>query len=159
MLPLLAELGALAERIGVDLDPDSPEGLRATAALADASALVRSEGRRDWVDDHDELELFLPDVISSVTLQAALRAFRNPDGFAQTTVGDVSVSYGASGGQGGVYLTRDEKRQVRRAAGTLTADSVQLETPYGITGGGDLLLAPVAGESEMIPLGPVPWEA
>jgi hypothetical protein len=118
----------MGDRLGITLDPLSPDGIRAVAALADASAVVRSVARKTWVDEDGNLEP-VPPVVEQVTIAAAIRVFRNPDGFAQASVGDVSVSYGSRPG-GSVFLTRDEKRAVMAAAGTATARAIPLESGW-----------------------------
>ena len=105
----LATTEELTVRLGGTLS--AVEETRADAALADASALVRDEGDPDWTEDD------VPARVHSIVLQAARRAFRNPEGYSQSSIGDVSVSYSRSGAQGAVYLTRPEHRAVRRAAG------------------------------------------
>jgi hypothetical protein len=96
-----------------------PEGInagdedRAVGIIVDASAEVRFEARKSW-DGED-----VPDIIKKVTIQVAKRAFLNKGGVVaesdsldnyshQTTYGNTSPS---------VYLTPEEKRQVRSAAG------------------------------------------
>lgn len=148
----LADLAALSARLGMALDEHEAEGERAQAALEDASALVRSESGKDWLDEHDDLVLDLPEIIAQVTLAAAYRAFRNPDGTAQASVGDVSVSYSRDGAAGSVFLTRAERRAVRKAGGVVAVGSLTLQTPY--LQGQDPLYT-----SDGFPLGPLPWEA
>lgn len=152
MLPALASLSALEARLGVTLAGADVE--RASAALDDASALIRAEGGTEWVDDEGALT-DVPSLVEQVTLAVAYRAFRNPDAFTQTSLGDASVAYDRSG-QSAVYLTRDERRAVRRAAGTTAVGAIELASPWAmpashypvaVTGGGD-----------PIPLGPFPWE-
>lgn len=154
MPPAFAEVEALAERLGIELDPESADGLRAAAALADASALIRSEAGEDWLDEYGEL-LDVPAIIESITLQVALRAYRNPDAYSQSTVGDVSVSYSRPGGMAGIYLTREERKAVRRAAGHANT-SVPLDSTF-LTAR-DPLWAPTEGGGDLLPIGPVPWE-
>lgn len=111
MLPALASVADLEARLG--LDPESLEGAeltRAQAALADASALVRMEARRTWVDELGAVTA--PDVIVRVVLGAAQRTFTNPDGVIQEAVGPFSRRY--ADGSTGVYLTKAELDIVRR---------------------------------------------
>ena len=128
-LPPFATVEDLEARLGVVLAEHGPDLERAAAALDDASALVRNAGI-DWVDDHGELVDDLPDIVFSVTLAAALRAYQNPTGAERQAVGDVSVSYSSAGEGGGVYLTRAERTAIRKAAGTGSLVSVGLTTPY-----------------------------
>ena len=96
---------------------------RATAVLESASALIRSEAGVDFEDD-------VPPIVEQGCLWSAQRAFRNPDGVAQSSVGDVSVSYRSNEGSGAVFLTRAELRQVRKAAGASGVVSVPMVTAY-----------------------------
>ncbi len=166
-LPPLASLEALGLRLGVSLldahdAPTVPDGVRALAALEDASALVRAEGAKSWVDAHDELLLNIPDVIVSITLAVAYRAFRNPDGTTQAAMGDVSVSFSREGIGGSIFLTRAEQRAVRRASGRNMFGSLIMETPF-LPNSTDIELAhfaPVDGQpaADWVPMGPFPWE-
>lgn len=122
----LVDTSELTARLGRSLD--GTETTRAANVLEDASRLVLNVGDSTWTDDD------VPDVVATVVLQVARRAFENPDGVTQKSVGDASVSYGGArqGGStdGALYLTKEERRIVRKAAGVdLTA--VTLESPYG----------------------------
>jgi len=128
-LPPFATVEDLEVRLGVVLGGHGSDYDRAAAALDDASALIRNVGI-DWVDDHGEIVDDLPDVVFSVTLAAALRAYQNPTGAERQTVGDVTVAFATGGDGGGVYLTRAERAAIRKAAGTGSLVSVGLTTPY-----------------------------
>lgn len=164
MLPALATLEALGLRLGLELtdehgDPLAPDGLRALAALEDASALVRSIAGLDYVDTHELLELVIPDVITSITLAAAYRAFINPQGAVQSSVGDVSLTLSRGESAGSVFLTNAEIRAIRKASGAATIGSIDMVTGYIPNNGRDVLLAPMEDpRSDPIPIGPVPWE-
>jgi hypothetical protein len=111
MLPALATLDELEARLGVDPGSLSgPDRARAQAALDDASALVREESRRDWVDTDGVITA--PPSLVRVTLGAALRTFRNPDGEISQTAGPFSRTVKAA--DVGVYLTPAEIEIVRR---------------------------------------------
>jgi hypothetical protein len=111
MLPALATLDELEARLGVDPGSLSgPDRTRAQAALDDASALVREESRRDWVDTDGAITA--PPSLIRVTLGAALRTFRNPDGEISQTAGPFSRTVKAA--DVGVYLTPAEVEIVRR---------------------------------------------
>lgn len=156
MIPL-ASVEQLADRLGIALDAQTPDGLRAQAALEDASALVRAEAGVDYVDDHGELET-VPEVIITITIAAAYRAFRNPDGKTQTSVGDVSVSYSRQAGEAQLFLTRAERRAIRRAAGMGGFSSVSLTS--GWFEGKDPHYVPTTQlDAAWIPMGPYPWES
>lgn len=153
MLPPLATLEALSERLGIDLDVETPDGARAASALDDASALVRAESGREWLAENGDLE-GVPDIIQSVTLAVAYRAFRNPDGTTQTSIGDVSVSFTREGVAGAIFLTKAEARAVRKAAGRSSLTSIVLESAQPLSAA-DPYYAPAQGDP--IPLGPLPW--
>lgn len=164
MLPALATLEALEIRLGgvalVDHgDPTDPDGLRAQAALEDASALIRSIAGVDYVDSHDELLLDIPDVIPAIALAAAGRAFVNPQGAVQSSVGDVSLTLSRGESAGAVFLTNPEIRAIKKASGAATIGSIDMVTGFVPNNGRDDLLAPTQDPgSDPIPLGPVPWE-
>ena len=152
MLPL-ASLAALEARLGVTLAGADLD--RATAALDDASALIRAEASTDWVDDEGALA-DVPAIVEAVALAVAYRAFRNPDGVTQTSLGDASVAYDRGTAQAAVYLTRDERRAIRRAAGTTAVGAIELASPWSMPAN-DYAVA-VAGGGDPIPIGPFPWE-
>lgn len=157
MLPPLADLAALSERLGLVLvddhdEPTSPDGVRAMAALSDASALVRQEAGQDYIDaDHDELDFGdlsqrAIDVLQSVTIAVAYRAYRNPDGTTQTSVGDVSVSYSRQGVEGALFLTEAEKRLIRRAVGKSSAGAAGLQSPWAVPATNNYMVEVAGGE-------------
>ncbi|MBM4414906.1 MAG: hypothetical protein FJ035_01245 [Chloroflexi bacterium] len=154
MPPALASLSALEARLGVTLTGADAE--RAAAALDDASALIRADAGVDWVDDEGALT-DVPAVVEQVALAVAYRAFRNPDALTQTSLGDASVSYDRSGVQAAVYMTRDERRAVRRAAGTAAVGAIELASPWAMPAAD--YPVPVAGGGDPIPIGPFPWES
>lgn len=122
----LVDVAEFTARLGRTLD--ATETTRAINAIEDASRLVLDVGDSTWTD------VDVPDVVATVVLQVARRAFDNPDGATQKSMGDASVSYGSAGdgrsSPGALYLTKDERRAVRKAAGT-TPTAVTLESPYG----------------------------
>lgn len=120
MLGSLATLADLEKRYGPVADPTM-----AQAALDDASTLVRAEAGVDWAGVGE----VPPDAVVVVVLAAAARGLRNPDGVEVEGVGQYNVRYGA--GLGGVWLTRNERRTVRRAvSGTSGLGSIELESPW-----------------------------
>ena len=113
MLPSLASLLQFQVRIpGGISDEDAP---RAEAALEDASALVRAEAGKTWVDTFGALVADVPDVVVAVTIAAARRAFVNPDMLTAESIADYSSSFAHATTD--VYLTKTERNAVRRAAG------------------------------------------
>lgn len=111
-LPAFAALEQFAARLPGGID--AADETRAQAALDDASALIRLEAGKTWTTD-DELDDDVPDIILTVCVAAARRAFNNPDGVRSESTGSYSVSLADSSGD--VYLTKAERGHVRRAAG------------------------------------------
>lgn len=142
MLPPLASVEDLAVRLGLTLEEDSADYLRAAAVLDDVSALVRLEAGQDYMTvatEEDPAVLDeVPGAIVSVTLQVARRAYMNPDGAAQTSVGDVSASFGGLGRDGAIALTKEERKVVRKAAGRSPVGSMGLESPFTMSTSRDL---------------------
>jgi hypothetical protein len=106
MLPALATADDFAARLGRALTEG--EAIQVAALLVDASTLVRRAAGLSWVDDAEALTDDIPDDVIVITLNAARRAFDNPQGATQKSVDDVSVSYSRASAAG-VYLTAEEK--------------------------------------------------
>jgi len=122
-LPALATLSDFEDRYGRMLEAD--ETMRVSVLLDDVSALVRDVAGVDWLnDDDDELE-DVPGTIVAVVCEVVRRGFDNPAGLAGETIGDYSWRAGKV--NYGVYLTTEERRTVRRAAGRLSVGTVGLE--------------------------------
>jgi hypothetical protein len=124
--PTLADIWQLQQRIpgGID-ETDLP---RALAALEDASAWIRVEAGEDWLDDDDVLET-VPGAVVSVCCTVARRILDNPDGIMQMSV--ANYSEGRTNATADVYLTKQEKAIIRKAAGNGGGlVSVTLEGPY-----------------------------
>jgi hypothetical protein len=155
VLPSLAATEALEARIGATLT--GSDLVRAQAMLDDASALIRSEAGLDYVDEFGELET-VPPIIEAITLAAAYRAYRNPDGVSQSSVGDVSVSYGRDRTMASIYLTPAERAAIRKAAGASAVLSIGLVSPWVGAETTVNYYVPVEGGGDMLPLGPLPWE-
>ena len=154
MLPL-ATVEQLSARLGIT--PTGGDAERALAALEDASALIRSEAAVDWIDVETNELSGVPSVIEAITLAVAYRAYQNPTGASQTSLGDASVSYAREGSGGAVYLTRDERKAVRKAAGISAVGSIALVSPW-MSEAANYYYAEVEGGGDPIPLGPFPWE-
>ena len=118
----LADVSALEARLGETLT--GTERTRAEAALSDASALVRVYGI-PWPDP-----LTAPDVAVSVTLAAAERKVRNPEGFRSEMEGSYQWTRAAST-PAGVDLTPGEIRMLSKAAGVSGLYSVPIESIGG----------------------------
>lgn len=103
------------------------------ALLADASAVVLAEvagSSAEWVTRAGEDEPPRPPkVVVSVTIEVAYRAFSNPDALAQARVADIAHSWRAEIADA-LYLTKEEKRRLRRAAGRSSFRSMTMVTPY-----------------------------
>lgn len=147
-LPSLATVEDLAARLPGGIATADED--RAQAVLDDVSALIRAEAETDWLDDEGALD-DVPDVVVTVTLAAARRAWLNPDGKVSETIGSYSYRVGDAGGVG-VMLTEEEKRLVRRAGGVVAAAvaNVELNPDTTIT---DLVYADVEGSDWPIPVG------
>jgi phage gp36-like protein len=116
-LATLAELETRAQRALLG----TPDESRATAALADASALVRAELPPAL------LAPTVPPVVVAIVCQAAGRSLRNPDGFASEQIGQYGYRYGEAAVTG-VYLSTDERAVLRRLARRSGLRSTR--TPY-----------------------------
>lgn len=70
----------------------------------------------------------LPDTAAEIVLGVAARAFANPEGVTSETVGPYSVQRPSNG----LYLTKADKADLRRLAGTVTAFSIDT-LPKGVS--------------------------
>jgi hypothetical protein len=105
-LPLLAEAEALAGWLGVDLD--AARQARADVVLAHASAAVRVEASRNWVDADGALD-GVPVGIPEIVVQVAARMWANPTGVEAQTTGPFSAQYSP------LDLTDGEKQAIAAA--------------------------------------------
>lgn len=146
--PALATLADLEAR-GVDTS-DAP---RAQAYLEDASALMRAEvDPVTWIDDDTgELDADRPEVLVGICCKMVQRATENPNGISSESVGEWQASYANASPD--LYLTRAERRLLRRAAGLGgVLGSVGYESPHPLienTSG----YADVSGQDEPIIFG------
>lgn len=122
---LARKLGALAE------DFDETERARGEYLLDEASELIRDVAGKTWLTAANALDS-VPRRVASICVASAARAFENPHGLTQRSIGDSSKSYDRAGREGGeaVYLTDVEERNVRKAAGTSSFVAVTLVSPY-----------------------------
>lgn len=102
------DLASWVEESIPDEDP------RAELVLRGASALVRDETGKTWADPEAEP---LPEMLWFVVLQAAARAWLNPEGFTDERLAEWSGRRGAETADG-VYLTEAEKRTCGRFTAT-----------------------------------------
>lgn len=124
MLPPLATVSAMETRLGLAAGAITGADLaRAEAALNDVSALVRAEAGLTWVAD-DGVTITAPAEVVTVVLQAALRSYRNPDGYTGESVGDYSYQFGQAHGSVDLYLSASERGIVAAAAAAATPGNV-----------------------------------
>lgn len=136
-LPALAPVAELERRLGLAAGALTGSDLtRAEVSLDDASALVRDEAGKTWVAE-DGVTITAPAVVVTVVLAAALRAYRNPDGYQGESVGDYSYQYARESTSG--YLTDREVQLIRRAAGfgRTGVYTVSIRSPYEDPNGTD----------------------
>jgi hypothetical protein len=134
-LPSLASVADLEVRIPVEVG--SLAGLdltRAQAALDDASGLVRLYAGTDWVDE-DGVTITAPQVVKTVTVLAAKRAYDNPEGLIGEQIGQGAYGWQRDkDGARGVYLSEDEIALVQQAArndGGRYPGVYSVRTPWG----------------------------
>lgn len=151
--PALATVADLEAR-GVDVSNSA----RAQAALDDASAFIRDVASpEDWVNDDGTLG-DVPDVVVAVCCRAAQRSLDNPRALQSESIGSYSSTFANSSPD--VYLTKSERKAIRRAAGLTTGalGAVTIESPYvrhldadyvDVEGGGDpILMGPWPNNTE-----------
>jgi len=122
-----ATLQQLAARIPGGIPSD--EEARAGALLVDISSMIA-----DLVDTEtaEAWAITAPDVVVAVTCSAAYRALVNPLQHASVTEGNYTWR---SDRTDGVFLTPDEEKRIRRAAGQNQFGTIEKETEYGFEGG------------------------
>lgn len=131
-VPPLASFAMLARKLGaLPEDFDEVERVRGEALLDEASELIRDVAEKSWLTTTNALD-GVPRRVATICVAAAARAFENPHGLTQRSLGDSSKSYDRSKREGGeiVYLTEAEERAVRKAAGISTFVAVTLTSPY-----------------------------
>ncbi|WP_405960609.1 phage Gp19/Gp15/Gp42 family protein [Streptomyces sp. NBC_00024] len=136
----LASVQDLEKRLKVSLQGN--DRTQAEAYLTDASTLVRTYGL-PWPDPDKA-----PDAAFSITLAAAERKVRNPEGYRMEMEGSYQYQLPASL-PSGVGLTAEEIKILEDLSGKGGLQSVEIQRPYRVD---DTFYAPVAGSSE-----PIPW--
>jgi hypothetical protein len=99
--------------------------------LVDAGGLIETElagSEAAWLGEDFDGEV--PAVVKAVCIQAAYRAWVNPDGVAREELGQVAQTYRGTDQADALWLTKNEAKMVRRAAGASSIRSIQVETPY-----------------------------
>lgn len=136
-LPPLVSFERLTAKIGYE--PQETERDRAEELLDQASELVRDVAEKTWTDATTGVVSDVPRRVRAIVIDAAYRAFTNPEGLSQRSIGDSSKSWDRAGREGGeiVYLTDDEVRAVRKAAGISSMVVATLVSPYSGDSGGD----------------------
>lgn len=132
-LPPLAPFDLLARKLGGEVeDFDDVEFDRGCYLLDEASELIRDVAGLTWVDEDTGELLDVPRRVARICVAAAARAFNNPDGLTQRSIGDSSKSYDRSGREGGevVYLTDAERADIVKAGGGSGFRAVTLVSPY-----------------------------
>lgn len=130
-LPPLATVADLSIRLG-GASITGADYIRAVAALEDVSAMVRAAAGADMVAE-DGFTITAPTVVVTIAIQAALRTYRNPEGYAGESVDGYSWQ-GVQGEPAGVYLSADEERRIRAAmrsaSGALGLGSIRTPSAY-----------------------------
>lgn len=132
----LATVAELADWIGEPIVDDSAEAKRAELCLRAASALVRSESGRTWLDDAGLLG-DVPDNVRMVTLYCASRVFDNREGQNRWNVDDAGGGWKVE--EAGAYLTASEKEMLsgyaqRRHRGLGTVSTTRGDLAGPVTG-------------------------
>lgn len=138
--PPLASFGMLARKLGgLPEDFDETERERGEYLLDEASELIREVAGVTWLTTTNALDN-VPRRVARICVAVAARAFENPHGLTQRSLGDSSKSYDRAGREGGeaVYLTDAEERDVRKAAGVSSFAAVTLVSPYSADEGLDV---------------------
>jgi hypothetical protein len=104
------------------------------AGVAEAEAEATIEDASDLVIDYvaplldDATPETVPGPVRVVIIAMVRRGIGNPRGVTQESLGDYSYSQGSdSGGVATLYMTRREKKIVRKAVGQLGAGGIDME--------------------------------
>lgn len=122
-----ATLDQLAIRLGRTSEDEltAAQQVQGAQMLLLASALIRNEGGKaaDWEPVTGSVAQA---VLRAVALEAAARVMTNPAGVRSEaeTLGQHQHSVSYSDGHGAVYITRDEAKLVRGAAGSRSATTM-----------------------------------
>lgn len=125
-LPPLIGFGKLVSKLGYT--PEDEERARAESILGEASSLIRDVAGITWTNETTNALLEVPARVRQIALSVVYRAFTNPEGLTQRTIGDSSKSFDRSKREGGeaVYLTEPEEKAIQKAAGTSGMTTVTL---------------------------------
>lgn len=122
----------LGDWLGEAIAADSVDAKRALLCLRAASALVRKEAGRTWLDDTGALVSDVPEEAVTVTLYCAGRIFGNRE--AQTRGGVDEYQEGWKVDEAGAYLTASEKRSLSRFKGSGLRGLMTIATTRGDVG-------------------------
>lgn len=106
----LAGVDELAEWIGEPIPEGSAESRRALMCLRIASALVRRESGRTWLDDSNNLVSPVPEDAVMVTIYCASRVYDNREAQTRGGIDDSDGQWLVD--ESGAYLTASEKRML-----------------------------------------------
>lgn len=113
-LPPLATVDDLVDWIGEPIEGDA-DVARAGGVLSLASALVRRETERSWVEEGGGLASNIPDDVRLVTLACAARGYLNPEGMVDESLDDYRGRRIVQ--EAGLYLTASERDLLAPLAG------------------------------------------
>lgn len=150
-LPSFATIPDLENWVDEDIADDDG---RALFLLETASVLIRAYTKKTWVDESSALLVSLPDALKTVAVLVAGRAWQNPKGMVQETVGPFSGTYPTGGGtNAGLFLSKTEKDMLDDPAvtGNNTPGMWVLSTTRGDSVDGTYRM-PVDDGSQ-----PIPW--
>lgn len=124
----LATVQELADWIGAPIEANTAEYRRAEQCLRIASALVRTETGRTWLNPDGEL-LTVDENAAMVTLYCAGRVFDNREGMTREGIDDWSGSFKVD--EAGAYLTATEKRMLSHLGGSTFGGLSTIATTRG----------------------------
>lgn len=137
-LPALASIEGLVRKLGITVDDLPPgEAERGEHLLEEASELIRDVAGMTWVDETTGTLTPVPRRIRMICIASAFRAFNNPEGLTQRSIGDSSRSYDRSKREGGeaVYLTAAEEKSIQKEAGGVAGGLVTATLVSGYDAG------------------------
>lgn len=138
----LASISALEDWLGLV----SIDETRALSVLTAASAVVRDEAKKTWLDEEGELEN-VPEEIAGVVVRLAARLWANPSSATQQTSGPFSTSFARD------LLSESDLRILNRKKPTTGLWT--LSTTRGDIETQDLL--EVTGSDKPMPISRNPW--
>lgn len=95
---------------------------QAERLLGLASALVRKEANRTWVNEAGDALEGVPDGVPEVVALMVIRALRAPSDVNQERIGNYQVSYANAADR--LYLTKAEKRLLHSGTGAFSINTI-----------------------------------